>query len=94
MEAIKKSFGENNVQATDPVMGGEDFSRYSMTNDKIPAVIFWVGAVAPEKIAAAERGEISLPSLHSPTFAPVQETTLRTGVKALVGSALDILAKK
>ena len=94
MEAIKKSIGENNVQATDPVMGGEDFSRYSMTTDKIPAVIFWVGAVAPEKIAAAERGEISLPSLHSPTFAPVQETTLRTGVKALVGSALDILAKK
>ncbi|QGX38980.1 amidohydrolase [Permianibacter aggregans] len=94
MSAIGKAIGEQNVQRTDPVMGGEDFSRYSMTKEDVPAVIFWVGGVAPAKIEAADRGEISLPSLHSPEFAPVPEPTIRTGVKGLVTSALELLAKQ
>jgi len=83
------ALGEGRVVRTDPVMGGEDFSRYGRAG--VPALIFWVGGVAPEDIAAAERGEKELPSLHSPLFAPVPEPTIKTGVTAMTAAAMELL---
>ena len=88
--AIKKGIGEENVVKVAPLMASEDFGYLSL-DQKIPAAIFWLGAVAPEKIKASKEGGPSLPSLHSGLFAPVPESTLRTGVKAMTSVALDLL---
>lgn len=61
-------------------MGGEDFSNYARTAEKIPSVLFWVGGVAPDKYAEAKASGESLPSLHSSTFAPDYERAIPTGI--------------
>jgi len=87
--AIAPVLGSENVIESQPVMGGEDFSRYGRAG--VPSVMFWLGAVSPEDMAAAERGEIDLPSLHSPFFAPAPAPTIRTGVTAMTTAAIEIL---
>lgn len=87
-KALSDHLGAENVVKSNPVMGGEDFGRYG--REGIPSVIFWLGAVEPEKVAAARRGEISLPSLHSPYFAPLPEPTIKTGVAAMTHAAVTL----
>ena len=89
--ALTKAFGEARVKETPPVMGGEDFSEYGRAG--VPSLIFWIGAVAPEKFEAAKKAGAPLPSLHSPLFAPDREPTIKTGVTALTVAALELLAK-
>ncbi len=92
-KAMAAALGEENVREMKPVMGGEDFSQYSRTGEKIPSMIFWVGAVEPERMEKSEAGALALPSLHSPFFAPDAEPTIETGVTAMTAAALDILGK-
>lgn len=87
--AIREALGASDVAMTDPVMGGEDFGRYG--REGIPSMIFWLGAVPPEQYAAAQKGELSLPSLHSPYFAPLPEPTIKTGVRAMTAAAMEIV---
>ncbi|MEM7329522.1 MAG: amidohydrolase [Pseudomonadota bacterium] len=89
-DAIGRVIGSENINRVDPVMGGEDFSQYGRTDAKIPSLIFWVGAVHPEKWDAAQGGELALPSLHSPFFAPDYEPTIETGVKSMTATALAL----
>lgn len=91
--ALKEQLGADNILKIDPVMGGEDFSQFGRTSDKIPGLIFWLGAVDPQKVAAAQAGGPALPSLHSPFFAPVPKPTLTTGVKAMTSAAMELMAK-
>lgn len=85
-------FGEDRVLAGEPVMGGEDFSRYWRADrDNIQSVLFWVGGVPQDQWEAAEAGEVDLPSLHSPFWAPDAEAVISTASEALVVAALDIL---
>jgi amidohydrolase len=86
--------GAEKVKAIDPEMGGEDFSQFGRTVEKIPLCMFRLGAVDPAKIAESERTGVALPSLHSSKFAPVPEPTIKTGVTAMSAAALEILAKK
>ena len=93
-EVWKSSLGKQNVETVDPVMGGEDFSEYSLPDHSIPAFDLHVGAVAPEKIAASKKpGGPPLPSLHSSKFAPVPEPTIRTGLIAMTSALLDLMKK-
>ncbi|VAW01276.1 N-acetyl-L,L-diaminopimelate deacetylase, partial [hydrothermal vent metagenome] len=87
------AIGKDNVKEVDPVMGGEDFGQFGRTADKIPGVIYWVGAVEPGKYAAAKAAGETLPSLHSPFFAPDRAKTIKTGVASMSAIALDLLAK-
>jgi hippurate hydrolase len=86
--------GENNVKTIDPEMGGEDFSQFGRTTEKVPLCLFRIGAIAPEKAAESQRTGVPLPSLHSSKFAPLPEPTIKTGVTALTAAALELLAKK
>jgi hippurate hydrolase len=88
---LKQQLGEDQVIATSPVMGGEDFSQFGRTEDDIPTLIYWLGAVSPEAFEAAQSGGEELPSLHSPFFAPVPEPTIKTGVRTMTAAALDLL---
>ncbi len=91
--AFKKLFGEATVQAVKPVMGGEDFSEYGRTQDKIPICLFWLGAVNPDLVRESEKTGKSLPSLHSSQFAPLPEPTIKTGVMAMTGAVLELVGK-
>ncbi|MGH9915918.1 MAG: amidohydrolase, partial [Pyrinomonadaceae bacterium] len=62
-------------------------------NHQIPTTIFWLGAVDPAMIAKSKQTGIPLPSLHSSRFAPVPESTIRTGVKAMSSAVLDLMKK-
>lgn len=86
-----KALGPDRTLAVDPVMGGEDFGRYGRTEEEVPIFMFWLGAVASETIAAAERGELELPSLHNSGFAPDPEPSITTGVVAMTAAILDLL---
>lgn len=91
---FQKTIGANNVMDVPPTMAGEDFSYFGRTDEKIPTCIFWLGAVDPDLLAKAERGEAPMPSLHNSKFAPVPEPTLKTGTIAMTAAVLDLLAKK
>jgi hippurate hydrolase len=82
--------GAANVIERKPIMGSEDFGLFSL-GQKIPAVIFWLGAYDPAKVAESEKTGVALPSPHSPFFAPLPEPTLRTGVTVMTDAAVALL---
>jgi len=88
---FERQLGADNVVKKDPVMGSEDFGRFALEDRSIPATIFMLGAVDPEKIKSSAASGTPLPSLHSSLFAPVPEPTLRTGVRATSAAVLELL---
>jgi hippurate hydrolase len=72
-------------------MAGEDFSRYTMTPEKIPVFLTWLGTVAPEKIEKANKTGEVLPSLHSPFYRPEPAPSITFGVKAMTLAVLSEL---
>ena len=94
MAAMKAALGNDNVYEKPPTMGGEDFCEYSLPDHSIPALMFDVGAVAPEKIAESKKpGAAPLPSLHSSKFLPVADTTIRTGIIGMTSCVLDLMKR-
>ncbi len=87
----KNSLGNENVKIVDAVMGGEDFSEYSLSDHSIPAVNFHIGAVEPAKIAEYKQAGKELPTLHSSKFAPVPEPTIRVGIIGMTSAVLDVM---
>jgi len=90
--AFQKTLGAENVVKWPPIMGSEDFGRFSLDNT-IPSCMFWLGAVEPAKVEAARKSGKPLPSLHSSLFQPLPEPTLRTGVKAMTAAVLELTRK-
>lgn len=92
--ALVDWLGGDAVKTIEAEMGGEDFSQFGLTTEKIPICLFRVGAVAPAKVEESQRTGVPLPSLHSSKFAPVPEPTIKTGVTAMTAAALELLTKK
>ena len=90
--AIGKAIGPENMIKSAPLMASEDFGIFSLDH-QIPSFYFWLGAMAPEKIAASKQSGKPLPSLHSSLFEPLPEPTLRTGVKAMTTAVLELMKK-
>jgi hippurate hydrolase len=82
--------GDDNVVRVPSAMASEDFGYLSL-DQKIPATIFWLGAVDPVKVKQSKETGTPLPSLHSALFAPLPEPTLRTGVKAMTSAVLELM---
>ena len=72
---------------------GKDFGEYGRTPDKIPITLLALGAVDPERIKESQQTGQGLPSLHSSRFLPVAEPTIKTGVKVLTASVLELAPK-
>ncbi len=89
---FRDRLGTNQVPARSPGMGGEDFSEFGRTADRIPICLFWLGAVDPGLVASSQAEGRALPSLHSSRFAPLPEPTIKTGVLAMTAAVLDLLA--
>ena len=93
-KVFEQSIGEKNVTQVPPVMAGEDFGKFGRTEDNIPIMIYWLGAVEPSLYAAFERGEVELPSLHSSKFAPLPEPSIKTGVMTMTSAIIDLLGNR
>ena len=92
---LKTQFGEARVTKMPPVMGGEDFSRFSRdANKDVKSLIIWVGGVPRAEYDAAQKAGKSLPSLHSPFWAPEADTVISTATEALTGMAIRLMGKK
>ena len=90
--AIGRTVGKDNVIKAQPLMVSEDFGYFSLDH-KIPAFMFWLGAVEPARVEAARKSGKPLPSLHSSLFEPLPEPTLRTGIKAMTTAVLELMKK-
>lgn len=86
--------GAENVATVQPEMIGEDFGRFGRTVEKVPITMVRLGAMAPDALAESRRTGRALPSLHSSTFAPVAEPTIKTGITVLTAAALDLLPRR
>jgi hippurate hydrolase len=93
--ALRGRFGEGRVhELAAPVSASEDFGSFG-TEWGAPSVFWYVGGTDPDAYRAAEQaGRVAqdIPTNHHPAFAPVIHPTLRTGVEAMVTTALDALA--
>ena len=76
-----------------PTMGGEDFGMYGRTKYKVPTFMFALGTVPTDLIRRFRATGKPLPMVHSSTYAPDIEPTLRTGVTATTSAALELLKK-
>ena len=74
-------------------MGGEDFGRYYRADKSINSFIFWVGGVPADQMAKAAAGQLTLPSLHSPFWAPEADKVIATASEAMTILALNILKR-
>jgi hippurate hydrolase len=90
--ALKHTFGDSNVVEEKPNMASDDFAEYGHAG--VPALQFSLGAVNPEKFAAAKKSGEQLPGPHSPFFAPDREPSLRMGIEAETTAVLSILGKQ
>jgi len=93
VDNISQAIGKANVVVVDPVMAGEDFSRYGRTKDKIPSTLLWLGAVNPQQYKFAKENNQGLPSLHSEKFAPDARLTILTGVNSMTANAINLMQK-
>jgi hippurate hydrolase len=91
--ALERSLGKENVLPGEPIMASEDFSLFALAEPKPPITMFWLGAVDPVKLQESKEKGTRLPGPHSSEFAPVPEPTIRTGVKAMTSTVLDLLKK-
>jgi len=94
LEAVlARGLGKANVVEGKPEMVSEDFGEFGKAAG-VPSVLIRVGAVEPKKHAAATAGGTPLPSLHSATFVPDRERTIRADASVLVLAALELLRAK
>jgi amidohydrolase len=91
VSAWKAELGDDAVVEVDPSLAGEDFAYYREEN--LPTCLFWLGAVAPDKMRSQNQGK-GLPALHSSEFLPDYERAIPIGVRAMVSAAMDLLRRK
>ncbi|WP_043284381.1 M20 family metallopeptidase [Paraburkholderia oxyphila] len=85
--AFEAVFGERAYE-TQPAAASEDFSVFGREWG-VPYAFWFVGGTDPEVFAQARVAKKinEIPSNHSPRFAPVIDTTLRTGLEAMLCAA-------
>lgn len=95
MARLSERFGADRVKKLPPVMGGEDFGQfYRADPDNTESLIFWVGGVPKDALEKARAEGTSLPSLHSPFWAPDAEKVVATATEAMSAAVMDLLAPK
>ena len=94
-EILVKTFGADHVLPVQKIMGSEDVGVFGMSADlkrnEIPVAYFRLGAMDPEKFAAAEASGTHLPGPHTSRFEPLPRPTIETGVRAMTAVATALL---
>ena len=91
-KVLQQTLGAENVRKLAPTMTSEDYSEF--TKAGVPSFYFALGVADPEKFKEAQVSGTSLPSNHSPFYAPDMEPSLKTGVEAEVAVLQALLAGK
>jgi hippurate hydrolase len=90
---FEEVLGKDKIHTRPTIMGGEDFSRFSL-NGEIPVFMYFLGSVAPERVAASKKeGGKPLPGGHTDGYYPLPEPTIRTGVKTMSLAVLNLMGK-
>jgi hippurate hydrolase len=90
---FQEILGAENVKDRPPLLGGEDFSRYGRAG--VPIFMYFLGTIPDDRFAESEKpGGKPLPSMHSDSFAPAPEPSIRTGVRTMSMGVLQLLARK
>lgn len=87
--ALRREFGDANVQQRQPLMVSEDFAAYA--EGGVPIFMFHVGAVDPQKFEQAKTSGTPLPSLHSALFFPDYKGTLQTAITAEITALMELM---
>jgi amidohydrolase len=90
-DRLKQVMGDSNVVLARPIMASDDFAEYRFAG--VPSVMLELGAVNPEKYAAAMKSGEPLPGPHSPYFAPDREPSLKTGIEVEMAAILELIGK-
>lgn len=88
---LVKTVGADNVIDGQPAMGSEDVGVFGLPGNKIPTAYYFLGAMYPDRFAAAKAAGKDLPGPHTSKFEPDPEPTLETGVKTLTAVAMSLL---
>jgi amidohydrolase len=90
---FREVLGADNVKSRQPVMGAEDFGRFS--EGKTPIFMYFLGTVSREKYDAAQKpGGTPLPGMHTDAYAPLPEPSIRTGVRTMSLAAMNLMPKE
>jgi hippurate hydrolase len=91
---FRQRFGEARVRQIQPVMAGEDFSRYHLADPTVQSLLFWVGGVPQARWEQAQGNPAALPSLHSPFWAPEAEAVISTATEAMTAAAMGLMRRR
>jgi hippurate hydrolase len=89
VRALTPAFGAS-VQEAPQEMVSEDLSEFPHAG--IPTVMLRIGAVSPAAVQAANKAGTPLPSLHSASYAPDLEPTLKAAIGAEIVSLRALVA--
>lgn len=88
--ALAAALGGDNVVKGERITPSEDFSVF--VEQKIPGFYLTLGGADPQRFAEARASGTSLPSNHSPLFAPDIDPALHTAINAEVAMLRDLLS--
>jgi amidohydrolase len=90
-DTLIKTLGADNVVGGERMMASEDFGVYGLEGHQIPVCYMRLGAMDPEKFAAAKAAGKQLPGPHTSKFEPDPQPTIATGVKSMTAVAISLL---
>jgi len=86
---LESALGKDDVVTLEPITASEDFSFF--VKQGIPGFYFTLGGADPEKFAESKATGVTLPSNHSPLFAPDVDPALHAGIAAEVAVLRNLL---
>lgn len=89
---FRQVLGSENVRDRRPVMGAEDFGRYS--EGGVPIFLYFLGTIPQDRYEASRKpGGLTLPGMHTDAYAPLPEPSIRTGVRTMSLAVMNLLPK-
>jgi amidohydrolase len=88
--SLVTALGADHVLKGEPITASEDFSVF--IEQGIPGFYLTLGGADPQKFAEARANGTSLPSNHSPLFAPDVDPALHMAINAEVAMLRDLLS--
>jgi metal-dependent amidase/aminoacylase/carboxypeptidase family protein len=86
---LREALGREAVVEVPAKMVFEDFAEFALAG--VPSLLISVGAVDPQKFAAAQQSGSVLPGTHSSLWAPDYQRAIPTAVQAEVTLLLEAL---
>ncbi len=86
---LEATLGKENVITEEPITPSEDYAFF--IEQGVPSLYMSLGGADPRKYAETKAAGATLPSNHSPYFAPDADLAIRTGIKSEVAVLRNLL---